>query len=403
MSSHDLWNDDIAYVFSTHRRLMQKLGMWPLQKKTVFTIMQWSLTTILQLTIFSFLFMELTGNHRDANTSIETILYFTCTMILILKNLCINANQRKLARNIDAAISDWLSAKNDEESYKIMKEYAFKSRMFTLVILYSGFICIAIYMVAVIVMNVKQIFLQDANISGNISTVEWVFLIPSGDLNKKITASQYVILIVFQALEVFTLCLMQCVSDSFYVNVTLHLTGQLKILKAKFRAFASKPDTVVNNRKHLSRLIEMHCKLAELNQNIEDTFHLIILFQLVIITLLLALLGLRIIFCLQNNDYIELAKSVLVLNFMFMESLVYCYGGDFIQRESEDIFRAMFMTSWFTLPVALMKDLHFSMMRSSYPFRLTGGKFFYVNRETIIYVLKTAASYISVLRVALRD
>ncbi|XP_029680252.1 uncharacterized protein LOC115245897 [Formica exsecta] len=270
----------------------------------------------------------------------------------------------------------------------------------------------------------------------NISTMEWVFLIPSGDLNKKITGSQYVILIMFQALEVFTLCLMQCVLDSFYVNVTLHLTGQLKILKAKFRTFASKPDTMVNNRKHLSRLIERHCKLAELNQNIEDTFHLIILFQLVIITLLLALLGtvwqilglrsgdrgghstspnsstypsigvyvrLRIIFCLQNNDYIELAKSVLVLNFMFMESLVYCYGGDFIQRESDDIFRAMFMTSWFTLPAALMKDLHFAMMRSSYPFRLTGGKFFYVNRETIIYVLKTAASYISVLRVALRD
>lgn len=112
--------------------------------------------------------MELTGNHRDASTSIETILYFTCTMILILKNLCITANQRKLARNIDAAISDWLFAKNDEESYKIMKEYAFKSRMFTLVILYSGFICTAIYMIAVIVMNAKQIFLQNANISGNI-------------------------------------------------------------------------------------------------------------------------------------------------------------------------------------------------------------------------------------------
>lgn len=88
---------------------------------------------------------------------------------------------------------------------------------------------------------------------------------------------------------------------------------------------------------------------------------------------------------------------------MFMEALVYCSGGDFIQRESENIFRAMFMTSWFTLPATLMKDLRFAMMRSSYPFRLTGGKFFYVNRETIIYVLKTAASYVSVLRIALRN
>lgn len=127
--------------------------------------------------------------------------------------------------------------------------------------------------------------------TGNNNTIEWMFLVPSGDLNKKITGSQYAILIMFQALEVVTLCLMQCVSDSLYVNVTLHLTGQLKIFKVKFKTFASKPDTVINNRKHLSTLIDRHCKLAELNQNIEDTFHLIILFQLIVITLLLALLG----------------------------------------------------------------------------------------------------------------
>lgn len=127
--------------------------------------------------------------------------------------------------------------------------------------------------------------------TGNNNTIEWMFLIPSGDLNKKITGSQYAILILFQAFEVVTLCLMQCVLDSFYVNVTLHLTGQLKILKVKFKTFASKPNTVINNRKHLSILIDGYCKLAELNQNIEDTFHLIILFQLVIITLLFALLG----------------------------------------------------------------------------------------------------------------
>lgn len=47
--SHDHWNDDIAYVFSTHRALMQILGIWPLQKKTMFTTMQWSLTTFLMV------------------------------------------------------------------------------------------------------------------------------------------------------------------------------------------------------------------------------------------------------------------------------------------------------------------------------------------------------------------
>ncbi|KAF3054480.1 Odorant receptor 413 [Nylanderia fulva] len=58
-------------------------------------------------------------------------------------------------------------------------------------------------------------------------------------------------------------------------------------------------------------------------------------------------------------------------------------------------------TSWFTLPLTLMKDIHFAIMKSSIPFRLTGGKFFYVNRETMMNILKTTYSYISVLRIAL--
>ncbi|XP_072759924.1 odorant receptor 13a-like [Anoplolepis gracilipes] len=195
-------------------------------------------------------------------------------------------------------------------------------------------------------------------------------------------------LIIFQIIQVATLCIMQCVEDSFYINITLHLTGQLKVLKVKFQTFASKPNSVINNKKHLCRFIDRHCKLVEFNRNLEDTFNLVILFQLVIATLLIALLG---------------TICALVLNFILLQSLVYCYGGDFIQRESEDLFRAMFATFWFTLPVTLMKDFHFVMMRSSYPFRLTGGKFFYINRETIIYVLKMAVSYVSVLRIALRN
>jgi len=79
--------------------------------------------------------------------------------------------------------------------------------------------------------------------------------------------------------------------DSLYISIILHLTGQLEVLKMKFEAFASRPDTKVNHQKQLISLISRHCKLTELNQNIEDAFHLIILIQLAIATILLALAG----------------------------------------------------------------------------------------------------------------
>ncbi|EFN89556.1 hypothetical protein EAI_00735 [Harpegnathos saltator] len=43
----DRWNDDVAYAFDTHKMFMNAMGLWPLQKMTAFTIMRWSLLTIL--------------------------------------------------------------------------------------------------------------------------------------------------------------------------------------------------------------------------------------------------------------------------------------------------------------------------------------------------------------------
>lgn len=114
-------------------------------------------------------------------------------------------------------------------------------------------------------------------------------------------------------------------------------------------------------------------------------------------------LGLRIDLYVSTHDQVGIIKTVMVMNYMLLQALVYTYGADFLQRKSEDIFYALYKTSWFTFPLALMKDLHFAMMRSSSSFHLTGGKFFFVNRETMVYVLKRSCSYVSVLRIALRN
>ena len=127
--------------------------------------------------------------------------------------------------------------------------------------------------------------------TGNVSATDRLFIIPCGEFGNKINGLQYSMVIGFQTVQLFMMCIGQPIEDSFYINVTLHLTGQLKVLKKKFKNFASKPDTQINHRKRFISLINRHCELTELNQNLEDTFNLIILFQLVIVTFLLALLG----------------------------------------------------------------------------------------------------------------
>ncbi|XP_011702895.1 PREDICTED: odorant receptor 4-like [Wasmannia auropunctata] len=403
--SDDVWNDDVIYAFSIHRTFMQILGLWPLQKKTIFTIIHWSVMIFLLFTPLCFMYLEFIGSHNDSGRHMDATVYTVLTGALNLNYVYIAGKRDKLAKNINAAITDWLSAKSDEKSYKIMKKQAFESRLWTLIMLYSAATCCGLYVLSVVFANLIDVFLPDETVNvsnGSVSARERTFIIPYGDLVNEITSLQYAIVTAFHAFQLTVICTMQSVSDAFYISITLHLTGQLKVLTEKFKMFASNKDTQVNRKQFIS-LINRHCELMEYSQNVEETFSINILYKFVGATLLLALLGLRILICLKSGDYVASTRTTLLMNYVILESLVYCYGGDFIQKGSQDIFHAMFMTSWFTLPATFMKDVNFAMMRSRYPFRLTGGKFFYVNCEAIGYILKTAGSYVSVLRVALRD
>lgn len=98
---------------------------------------------------------------EDASASIEGILYFSSTLNGIIKNISFFFGCKKLYMNIDAAVDDWQSVKDDKKAQKIMRKYASKSRTLTLVLLYSMSICLIIYILTIVVINVKQIFFTD--------------------------------------------------------------------------------------------------------------------------------------------------------------------------------------------------------------------------------------------------
>ncbi|TGZ32648.1 hypothetical protein DBV15_09075 [Temnothorax longispinosus] len=298
--------------------------------------------------ILPLIIIDLFLGSKDSGLSIE------CVTDLV----CLTAIQKKLATNINAAIDDWLSAKDNKETKKFMKKHAD----------------------IIIFINLKILF-TDENLV-DVNTTNWVPMYLSGPLGNLITGSQFAqyFCLYIQIVQVTILSVLLCIADCFFFNIMIHLTGQLEEFVGSM------------NR---------HSELMELYENLEDSFHFLIY---VISTCgndsyMLALIGLRLNIYLNEKNYVEATKSVLVLNYLLMQSLVYIpMVVNFCKKKSESIFHALYTTSWFTLSLALMKDLYFAMMRSNIPFRLTGGKFFFVNRETMMYIFKTSASYICVLQ-----
>lgn len=121
--------------------------------------------------------MEFTRTDQDAGKSIETMLFSMCTGATLLKNFCFTFNRKKLARNINVAIDDWVNVKKNTEAYKIMKKYAFQSRLFTSVILYLANICTVLYIMVIFLLNKDHVILDTLNNNvTNINTTGNLFL-----------------------------------------------------------------------------------------------------------------------------------------------------------------------------------------------------------------------------------
>ncbi|XP_018363125.1 PREDICTED: uncharacterized protein LOC108761209 [Trachymyrmex cornetzi] len=248
------------------------------------------------------------------------------------------------------------------------------------------------------------IFIVEVVTIGNETVTLWNFIIPSSCLFRGISYSTYKTLFLMQILQVSIVYIGQCANDNFFFAITMHLCGQLELLRIRFVELVEKnTDERTHYRNVLGSWVRRHYKLIILTRNIEDTFNLIILFRLTITTIVIAVSGMRIIMSIKNHDYTNVLKSMLSAQLFIVQSFLFTHAGETLRKQSESIFSAIYSTTWHNMPPSIIKDFILIMMRTKIPFQLTAGKFFYVTRRTTTDILKTALTYISFLRVTMEE
>lgn len=99
------------------------------------------------------------------------------------------------------------------------------------------------------------------------------------------------------------------------------------------------------------------------------------------------------------NDFTMMVKSAMVFNAFLAQITIYCFVGDYLQSQMEEIAIFIYQSVWYDLPVTLMKNLIFVIMRALSPVQFQAGNFIVINLMTYMIILKTSISYLSVLRV----
>lgn len=118
----------------------------------------------------------------------------------------------------------------------------------------------------------------------------WNFVLPSTCLYKGVSYSTYKVLFVVQIIQGSLILIAECACDSFFFSITMHLCGQLELLRRQFVEISEKRYENV-----VGPLVKRHCQLIELAKNIEDAFNINILLRLLIISVVIAASGIYLI------------------------------------------------------------------------------------------------------------
>lgn len=121
----------------------------------------------------------------------------------------------------------------------------------------------------------------------------WTFVFPSTCLYKGVSYTTYKALYAMQILQAILLFIAECASDSFFFSITMHLCGQLELLRIRFAEITGNIDGKNRYGNSLGPWIKRHCQLITLAKNIEDSFNINMLLRLGITTVVIAVSGTR--------------------------------------------------------------------------------------------------------------
>lgn len=141
-----------------------------------------------------------------------------------------------------------------------------------------------------------QMFQNSANSSANLKgSLEMNYFLASYCVFGSLPLLQQICVLILQAMHIFVNAVAHCANDGLFFSLTMHLCGQFEVLKMNFNKFELQQ---FGCHKRLRFLVKRHCQLLMLANDLEQTFNMIILVQLLMSALLICVEGKHMLFLL---------------------------------------------------------------------------------------------------------
>ncbi|XP_046751473.1 odorant receptor 4-like [Diprion similis] len=180
--------------------------------------------------------------------------------------------------------------------------------------------------------------------------------------------------------------------DCFFAALAFHVCGQLEILGNAIRGLERKDYRIVKN------FVERHLRLIQYMNDLESIYSAVIFGQLLTTSLAICSIGFKFIMSLDTGDFGDMGKFSIYLSAILIHIFLYCYSGQCLIDQSTHLSEAAYSSPWYQMKGSDGRAFILIQSRAQTPFQITALKFCVMSHSCFADILRTSATYFSVLR-----
>ncbi|XP_076650845.1 odorant receptor 10-like [Halictus rubicundus] len=388
---------DFSYEMVPLKIVSWPVGTWPLQDYNFKTGAKSVIALVLLLLTVLILQMEFCLSDGNPEKNLDTFVIGSCGLLAISKVACFRFRPSGLIANFVSAVKDYQDLRDDERR-AIVKRHAHMGRMASANMLFF------IYFSATVCCVAPMFVGRDDTMESYNETEEGElnYPMPSALTLELLHMPGYMYSWVFigEYVLLLTIAAGNLGSDSLFFGIVFHLCGQVEVLKLDFSRFL---DEGKNSARRFNELVRRHHHLLVLADHLNDTIGYVLLLQLLSSCLLICVTGFQLILSLQVHNTVVVIKSFIAMSTLLTQTFAYSYVGEYSKNQFGGVGYMAYCSDWHHAPCILSRNIIFVIMETRTPVQLKAGKFFVVNLETYMSILKTSMSYLSVLRLMVTE
>ncbi|EZA47250.1 hypothetical protein X777_16550 [Ooceraea biroi] len=384
--------EDFEWAVKLNRAGLNLLGLWPNPQESareeVISNIRVLLTLLVMLTLLVPCVHSLIKTNSDIMLTIDNLQIIIPILSTIIKLPIFWWKKKAFTSIVNMIVEDWLKSTNIHER-KTMIKWALRARIF----ITCSYILITIGLIIFFVIG--PIFGKSMTLTSNITDSSRSLTLPTYYIYDVTKRPQYELTIISQCISITTTGILYIGIDNFFGLLVFHICGQLNIMRNRLKCNHE------NFRVVLRASVMYHIRLLRAINTIEDTYNVILLILFLFFGILFAFCGFLLVALFEDE---ENDISFTRLSFLFLTIIsitthmgIYCAVDETLMTQCNGIYYAVYDYEWYSLDPKEAKDLILFMIKIRDPIYFTAGKIFPVTMAMFCNLLKTSASYISVL------